>query len=219
MTVEKTEHSGRSEHAQSKIARYTLSDLESVHAREGVRPISRLQVSFLDFPGRYSATLFLQGCNLRCPYCFNKEFLEAGDGEVSGFTALTYINSLRMIIPEIGVVFSGGEPTFNPYFEDLLHTFRSFPLGIHTNGLLLPEKMVFESVVLSLKHPDHYPKGAVHRLKKAVNFYRDARHKELRIVDCGPEYLEVVKGEILGAILDEAKDWHLEIIPQQGGIL
>ncbi|MEA2014319.1 MAG: 4Fe-4S cluster-binding domain-containing protein, partial [Thermodesulfobacteriota bacterium] len=31
--------------------------------------------SLIDYPGRICATLFTQGCNLRCPYCHNPELV------------------------------------------------------------------------------------------------------------------------------------------------
>ncbi|WP_456470364.1 4Fe-4S cluster-binding domain-containing protein, partial [Caminibacter sp.] len=29
--------------------------------------------SSLDFPGRLCAILWFSGCNMRCPYCYNKD--------------------------------------------------------------------------------------------------------------------------------------------------
>ena len=43
--------------------------------------ISGLQkMTLLDFPGRVACTVFLQGCNFRCPFCHNSELLP-GKGE------------------------------------------------------------------------------------------------------------------------------------------
>lgn len=30
-----------------------------------------LETSFLDWPGKVAAVIFLPGCNFRCPYCHN----------------------------------------------------------------------------------------------------------------------------------------------------
>ena len=33
------------------------------------------KVTSLDFPGKVACTVFLTGCNLRCPYCHNPELV------------------------------------------------------------------------------------------------------------------------------------------------
>ena len=33
------------------------------------------KVSLIDYPGKISAIVFLQGCNFRCPYCHNPELV------------------------------------------------------------------------------------------------------------------------------------------------
>ncbi|MDQ7796166.1 MAG: radical SAM protein, partial [Spirochaetia bacterium] len=34
------------------------------------------KTSLVDYPGRIAATLFIPGCNLRCPWCHNRELVE-----------------------------------------------------------------------------------------------------------------------------------------------
>ena len=44
--------------------------------------ISGLQkTTLLDFPGRVACTIFLNGCNFRCPFCQNSEILDGRGGE------------------------------------------------------------------------------------------------------------------------------------------
>ena len=38
------------------------------------------KMTLLDFPGRVACTVFLGGCNYRCPFCHNSELL-CHDGE------------------------------------------------------------------------------------------------------------------------------------------
>ena len=33
------------------------------------------KMTLLDFPGRVACTVFLQGCNFRCPFCHNSDLL------------------------------------------------------------------------------------------------------------------------------------------------
>ncbi|MDR1144335.1 MAG: radical SAM protein, partial [Spirochaetaceae bacterium] len=43
------------------------------------------KTSTVDYPGRISAVLFFPGCNLRCPWCYNRELVLGGaDADGSG---------------------------------------------------------------------------------------------------------------------------------------
>ena len=47
--------------------------------------ISGLQkMTLLDYPGKVACTVFLQGCNFRCPFCHNASLvLSAADGKLT----------------------------------------------------------------------------------------------------------------------------------------
>ena len=54
------------------------------------------KVTLLDFPGKVACTVFLTGCNLRCPYCHNPDLVLTKDNG-------KYIpkkNSLNFFFPE-----------------------------------------------------------------------------------------------------------------------
>ena len=56
--------------------------------------ISGLQkMTLLDYPGKIACTVFLGGCNFRCPYCHNSEILE-GNAQVlmSAEELLTFLS-------------------------------------------------------------------------------------------------------------------------------
>ena len=99
--------------------------------------------SSVDWPGRLAATVFLQGCPWRCPYCHNPGLQATapceggvgdGAGEVSwaGFVAL--LGRRRGLLD--GVVFTGGEPTMHRGLGaaiDEVHVL-GFDVGLHTSG-------------------------------------------------------------------------------------
>ena len=45
-------------------------------------------MTLLDFPGRVACTVFLGGCNFRCPFCHNSELLDGTEEQVMDDKAL-----------------------------------------------------------------------------------------------------------------------------------
>jgi len=94
------------------------------------------KVSLVDFPGRICATLFLQGCNFRCPFCHNPELVNPElfrppipEQEVWEFLE-------RRVGKLDGVAISGGEPTMHKDLPDAMRRIKSMGLlvKLDTNG-------------------------------------------------------------------------------------
>ncbi len=69
------------------------------------------RTSFVDYPGKIAAVIFIQGCNLNCFYCQNRALID-GDSVTCGMTqeeALAWLDTRHGLLD--AVVFSGGEPT------------------------------------------------------------------------------------------------------------
>ncbi len=98
--------------------------------------ISGLQkMSLLDFPGKVACTVFLGGCNLRCPFCHNSE-LFCGEQEemmtVDEF--LKFLESRKGLLDAVCV--SGGEPTLHKNLPELFKGIKDlgFATKLDTNG-------------------------------------------------------------------------------------
>lgn len=109
-------------------------------------------VGLVDFPNKWAMTVFFSGCNMNCDFCHNKHILTE-DPNYTLEDIIEIFEEARTITPNIGLVFSGGEPTIN---EDMWRMYEMYkghvPLALHTNGLERPEECnAFDSVVLSLK--------------------------------------------------------------------
>jgi len=107
--------------------------------------ISGLQkTTLLDYPGHVAATLFLGGCNFRCPFCHNMDivntkYLMASNPDMcpSGLGEVTQLNSeKRYSIDEIesflrkrsgvldGICITGGEPTIYNDLPDFIENVK-----------------------------------------------------------------------------------------------
>ena len=127
--------------------------------------ISGLQkLTLLDFPGRVACTVFLGGCNLRCPFCHNSQLL-GGDAEelMDSGALLDFLRKRQGVLD--GVCITGGEPTLHADLPELLRSIRAlgYAIKLDTNGTnpqllrrLIDEGLV-DDVAMDVKNgPDHY---------------------------------------------------------------
>lgn len=98
--------------------------------------ISGLQkITLLDFPGKVACTVFLQGCNYRCPFCHNSDLLPGkGEAFMSEEAFIAFLERRRGLLD--GVCVSGGEPTLYPGLQQLLKAIKSlgYAVKLDTNG-------------------------------------------------------------------------------------
>ena len=100
-----------------------------------------LPFTTIDYPDRLAAVVFCQGCPWRCPYCHNRELLDAAaPGAIPWKEILTFLERRKGLLD--AVVFSGGEPTLQPELLQAIDTVRGmgFLAGLHTSGAY-PERL------------------------------------------------------------------------------
>ncbi|MBE5783312.1 MAG: anaerobic ribonucleoside-triphosphate reductase activating protein [Clostridiales bacterium] len=92
-------------------------------------------MTLLDFPGKVACTVFLHGCNMRCPFCHNSELIAGQMDEAMSQEAFAKFLSSRKELLD-GVCISGGEPTLSPILPELLMQIKSlgFSAKLDTNG-------------------------------------------------------------------------------------
>ena len=93
------------------------------------------KMTLLDFPGRIACTVFLQGCNFRCPFCHNSDLLgPEGMTEISVEELLAFLKKRKGMLD--GVCITGGEPTVQRDLPDLLRAIKAlgYPVKLDTNG-------------------------------------------------------------------------------------
>lgn len=94
--------------------------------------------TLIDYPGRVAATIFLIGCNFRCPFCYSAELvLPEKIKEQPRISKKDFFNFLkeRKGLLE-GVVICGGEPTINKDLPDFIKKIKElgYLVKLDTNG-------------------------------------------------------------------------------------
>ena len=94
------------------------------------------KLTLLDYPGHIAATIFLVGCNFRCPFCHNIDLIENTDNILSiDFNeVLSYLKNRFNKLQ--GVAITGGEPLINDDLEDLIIKIKNigYKIKLDTNG-------------------------------------------------------------------------------------
>jgi pyruvate formate lyase activating enzyme len=98
------------------------------------RLVAWMPAGMLDWPGKVSATLFLSGCSLRCPYCHNASLRTPTEAPMEWDDIVAHIDAKRSWLD--GVVVTGGEPTEDPDLPSLLAALAEVgvPVKLDTNG-------------------------------------------------------------------------------------
>ncbi len=89
----------------------------------------------VEWPGRLSAVVFLQGCPWKCRYCHNAELTPLTAAGMTPWPAtLQQLEARRGFID--AVIFSGGEPTYQSQLPEALREVAAmgFAVALETNG-------------------------------------------------------------------------------------
>lgn len=101
----------------------------------GIQPCT-----LLDFPEKTACIVFTPGCNFRCSYCHNPEFVlperikELRPGFIPEETFFRFLDRRQGLLD--GVVVTGGEPTLMPDLLEFLRKVKDqgFKTKLDTNG-------------------------------------------------------------------------------------
>lgn len=124
------------------------------------------KTTLLDYPGLVAATIFLGGCNFRCPFCQNGALVlhPETEPEINPHEVLAFLKKRKGILD--GVCITGGEPTLAADLSDFLEEIKSlgYLIKLDTNGSRpdvvrkLAGKGLIDKVAMDIKSsPKHYP--------------------------------------------------------------
>ena len=93
------------------------------------------KMTLLDFPGKIACTVFLGGCNFRCPFCHNSELFTGKQEMLMEDEAFFAFLRKRQGLLD-GVCVSGGEPTLYKDLPEFLSGIKAlgFQVKLDTNG-------------------------------------------------------------------------------------
>jgi len=122
------------------------------------------KMTLLDYPGHVACTVFLGGCDLRCPFCHNYELADGSASPVMDDAALMAFLKKRQGLLD-GVAITGGEPCLHAELPTLLENIRAlgFSVKLDTNGFhpamlrSLLERGLVDYVAMDIKNsPEKY---------------------------------------------------------------
>ncbi|MGL1932268.1 MAG: anaerobic ribonucleoside-triphosphate reductase activating protein [Desulfotalea sp.] len=118
-------------------------------------------LSLCDFPQTPAAVVFVQGCNLRCPFCHNQQLLPMTQEnlEYTEDQILEHLKIRKKVLS--AVVISGGEPTVHKDLSLFIIKLKSLGLKvkIDTNGtnpkalIQLIERNLLDYIAMDIKAP------------------------------------------------------------------
>lgn len=93
------------------------------------------KMTLLDFPGRVACTVFLGGCDFRCPFCHNFELVNGtAQPLMDEAELLAFLEKRKGLLD--GVAVTGGEPCLHRDLPELMEKIRAmgFATKLDTNG-------------------------------------------------------------------------------------
>lgn len=94
------------------------------------------KLTLLDYPETIACTVFVGGCNLRCPFCHNSGLLDGDEtpDALDPEAFLAFLRRRRGVLD--GVCISGGEPLLHPETAELARAVKAlgYLVKLDTNG-------------------------------------------------------------------------------------
>jgi pyruvate formate lyase activating enzyme len=179
----------------------------------------------INYPGLVASTVFTCGCNFRCPYCHNPEFVIQGSDETyfgefyTEEEILSYLERRRSFLD--GLVISGGEPTLHKDLAPFMRKVKDmgFKIKLDTNGSRpevlkdLISQNLLDYVAMDIKAPleKYHILGFddTEAIRKSVEVLHSSVHHEFRTT-CPKSILEVSDFAKMAALIGPEDKWYLQ---------
>ncbi|XOB46652.1 MAG: anaerobic ribonucleoside-triphosphate reductase activating protein [Candidatus Nealsonbacteria bacterium] len=154
------------------------------------------KLTLIDFPGRLAATVFLTGCDFRCPFCYSAELVLPekikNQPKLSQKEFFDFLKDRKGLLK--GVVICGGEPTINRNLAQFIKKIKDlgYLVKLDTNGsnpvmlkTLIGKKLI-DYVAMDVKAPKEKYKEVVgllgcwtdkilRNIEKSINILKESK--------------------------------------------
>lgn len=152
--------------------------------------IGGLQKStLLDYPGHVACTVFLIGCNFRCPFCYSGELVLPEkikkQPRISEKDFFDFLEERKGLLE--GVVICGGEPTIHRELPEFIRKIKDlgYLVKLDTNGSnpemlkRLIDKKLIDYAAMDIKQAQKYEAAAgvkvdLNKIKKSVELIKNS---------------------------------------------
>lgn len=147
------------------------------------------KLSLLDFDEHISTTLFMAGCDFRCPFCHNSSLVLSPDKapKIPWHEIMDYLSKRKGVLDAVCI--SGGEPTMMNDLEEKIRDIKSlgYEVKLDSNGSrpevlkkLLEEKLI-DYVAMDIKNSqEKYAMTAgvlldIHKIEKSIEILKSSQ--------------------------------------------
>lgn len=127
------------------------------------------KMTLLDYPGKVACTIFTAGCNLKCPFCHNKDLVFVPENYTfyEPLSVIAFLRKRQGLLDAVCI--SGGEPLMQSGLIPFVQAVKKlgYLVKLDTNGYM-PDKLqealdtgLFDYVAMDIKNSrKHYAKTA-----------------------------------------------------------
>lgn len=190
------------------------------------------KLTLLDYPGKCACTVFLAGCNLRCPFCHNAALVVGqAPTAMTEEEFLAFLKKRRGLLD--GVCITGGEPTLRKDLPEFIGMIRSlgYLVKLDTNGSnpkmlrqLIDEKLI-DYAAMDIKNcPDRYGAtcggiSVLPAVEESLSILRENKVEyELRTTLCKP-FHDKAAMEAMGKWLSGTENYYLQNFVDSGDLV
>jgi len=183
------------------------------------------KVSLIDYPNKLAAVVFTQGCNFRCPFCYNPSLIniqKSSENIISEEDIFVFLNN-RVGKLE-AVVISGGEPTIQKDLHDFIQKIKNlgFLVKLDTNGSNpetleeLIRKEMLDYIAMDLKaSKDKYNQLTgievnFQKIEESIKLIKDSNIDYEFRSTLVPNFLEMDDINKMGKLIQGTEKWCLQ---------
>ena len=148
------------------------------------------KITLIDFPGRVACTVFISGCNFRCPWCYSAELVLPEkikiQPEISEKNFFNFLKGRKNLLE--GVAICGGEPSCDKKLPSFAKKIKKmgFFVKLDTNGSnpeilkKLIDKKLVDYIAMDIKAQfSNYEKAAgvkvnFDKIKKSIDIIKNS---------------------------------------------